>query len=180
MFKLILKDAQLVLKKDPATKTLWEALFFSPGVRALFYYRLAHYYYQRQRFFFARFLTHRGRKITGIEIHPGATIGEGLFIDHGMGVVIGETAIIGNHVTLFHGVTLGGIGRSQTDKRHPTVEDGVIIGAGAKILGNITIGRGAKIGANAVVLDDIPPYQTAVGVPARVVKEKNNAYLYVI
>ena len=125
-------------------------------------------------------MTHRGRKITGIEIHPGATIGEGLFIDHGMGVVIGETAIIGNHVTLFHGVTLGGIGRSQTDKRHPTVEDGVIIGAGAKILGNITIGRGAKIGANAVVLDDIPPYKTAVGVPARVVKEKNNAYLYVI
>ena len=117
MFKLILKDAQLVLKKDPATKTLWEALFFSPGVKALFYYRLAHYYYQRQRFLFARFLTHRGRKITGIEIHPGATIGEGLFIDHGMGVVIGETAIIGNHVTLFHGVTLGGIGRSQTDRK---------------------------------------------------------------
>lgn len=180
MFKQILKEGQLVLTKDPATKTLMEAILFSQGVKAMVYHRWAHRFYQRNQFFLARFLSHRGRKVTGIEIHPGATIGEDLFIDHGMGVVIGETAEIGKNVTIFHGVTLGGIGGSKIEKRHPTVKDDVVIGAGAKILGNITIGRGAKIGANAVVLEDIPAYSTAVGVPARVVKEQTPAYLYVI
>lgn len=180
MFRKILEDGRNILKKDPATKTLLEAILFSPGVKAMTYYRLAHRFYQSRRFLLARFFSHRGRKITGIEIHPGATIEEGFFVDHGMGVVIGETAIIGKNVTIFHGVTLGGIGGSEKKKRHPTIEADVVIGAGAKILGDITIGKGAKIGANAVVLTDVPAYRTAVGIPAEVVKEKNVGYLYVI
>lgn len=180
MFKHLLKESRLVLRKDPATKSLSEAIFFSPGVKVMLYYRFAHRLYQQKHVFLARFFAHRGRKRTGIEIHPGAIIGEDLLIDHGMGVVIGETAVVGKNVTIFHGVTLGGIGDSQTEKRHPTVEDDVVIGAGAKILGNIRIGRGAKIGANAVVLADVPAYSTAVGIPARIVKEQSPAYLYVI
>lgn len=180
MFKKILEDGRNILRKDPATKSLFEAIFFSPGVKVMIYYRIAHHFYQRKKYILARFFSHRGRKITGIEIHPGATIEAGFFVDHGMGVVIGETAIVGENVTIFHGVTLGGIGGPEKKKRHPTIERDVIIGAGAKILGDVTIGKGAKIGANAVVLTDVPSYRTAVGIPAEIVREKSSAYLYVI
>ncbi|MHC5268869.1 serine O-acetyltransferase EpsC [Enterococcus sp. LJL98] len=180
MFKTILADGRNTLKKDPATKTLFEAIFFSPGVKVMIYHRIAHHFYQRGNFLLARFFSHRGRKRTGIEIHPGATIEAGFFVDHGMGVVIGETAVVRENVTIFHGVTLGGIGGVEKKKRHPTIEAGVLIGAGAKILGDVTIGEGARIGANAVVLKDVPPYHTAVGVPANVVRTSSDAYLYVI
>ena len=180
MIQFIINLGKVILEKDPATRSLTEAILFSPGLKAQVYHRLAHHLYNNGHFFFARLLSHRSRRVTGIEIHPGAVIGRGLFIDHGMGVVIGQTAIVGNDVTLFHGVTLGGVGGDQKAKRHTTVEDGALIGAGAKILGNVTIGKEAKIGANAVVLKDVPAYSTAVGVPARIIKEKEKAYLYVI
>lgn len=180
MFKYIISQGKVILEKDPAAKNLVEAIFTSPGLRAMVYHRVAHKLYKKNRLFLARLLSQRARRITGIEIHPGATIGSNLFIDHGMGIVIGETAEIGNNVTLFHGVTLGGIGGDKGEKRHPTVEDDVIIGAGAKILGNITIGKGAKVGANAVVLHDVPAYTTAVGIPARIIYKKTKAYIYAI
>lgn len=181
MFKFILREARNILEKDPAAKSLFEAIFCYPSLKALFYHRWAYKQYHKKRYTLARIISQRGRKKTGIEIHPGAEIGENLFIDHGMGVVIGETAKVGNNVTMFHGVTLGGIGGDANAKRHPTVEDNVIIGAGAKILGPITIGRGAKIGANAVVLKDVPPYSTVVGIPGKVVKINGDDYLmYVI
>lgn len=180
MFKYIIQQGKVILEKDPAAKNLMEAIFTSPGLKAMAYHRITHKLYKKNRLFLARLISQRARKVTGIEIHPGATIGEGLLIDHGMGIVIGETAEIGNNVTIFHGVTLGGIGGEKGAKRHPTVEDDVIIGFGAKILGNITIGRGAKIGANAVVLEDVPAYTTAVGVPARIVYKKSKAYIYAI
>lgn len=181
MFKFFKKQAQVVLDKDPATESLWDALLTSPSVKAMAYYRMAHRLYLNNKKILAKMLATRARKITGIEIHPGATIGENLFIDHGMGVVIGQTAKIGNNVTLYHQVTLGGVSGERGEKRHPTIEDDVMIGAGAKILGNITIGRGAKIGANAVVVRDVPPYATAVGIPAKVVSKKATpSYMYVI
>lgn len=173
MFSFMKQLGKVVLKNDPATKTLGEAILCSPGVKAQLYHRYAHYYYNKGHFFLARLLSQRGRKKTGIEIHPGAKIGQNLFIDHGMGIVIGQTAIVGNNVTIFHGVTLGGVGGKPNEKRHPTIEDNVLIGTGAKILGNITIGTGAKIGANAVVLKDVPPYATAVGIPAQIIKTKS-------
>ncbi|NMA86863.1 MAG: serine O-acetyltransferase [Tissierellia bacterium] len=181
MFKFILKEAKNILEKDPAAKTLFEAIFCYPSLKALVYHRWAHKQYNKKRYTLARIISQRARRKTGIEIHPGAKIGENLFIDHGMGVVIGETAEVGNNVTIFHGVTLGGIGGDSNSKRHPTVEDNVIIGTGAKILGPITIGKGAKIGANAVVLKDVPPYATVVGIPGKVVKINRDDYLmYVI
>ncbi len=180
MIKFIIQQGKVILEKDPAAKNLMEAIFTSPGLKALVYHRITHKLYKKNRLFLARLLSQRARKVTGIEIHPGATIGEDLLIDHGMGIVIGETAEIGNNVTIFHGVTLGGVGGDKGAKRHPTVEDDVIIGSGAKILGNITIGRGAKIGANAVVLHDVPAYTTAVGVPAKIVYKKTKAYIYAI
>ena len=137
MFKYIISQGKVILEKDPAAKNLVEAILTSPGLKAMVYHRVANKLYKKNRLFLARLLSQRARRITGIEIHPGATIGDNLFIDHGMGIVIGETAEIGNNVTLFHGVTLGGIGGDKGEKRHPTVEDDVIIGAGAKILGNI-------------------------------------------
>lgn len=172
MLKYIISEGKNILEKDPATKTLLEGILFTPSLRALVYHRIANKNFKKGRTFFARFLSYRARRRTGIEIHPGATLGENIFIDHGMGVVIGETAIVGNNVIIFHGVTLGGIGGDKGAKRHPTVEDNVLIGAGAKVLGNIVIGKGAKIGANAVVLHDIPPYCTAVGIPARIIYNK--------
>lgn len=180
MLKFLKKQAQVVVDKDPATESLWDALLTSPSVKALTYYRVAHRLYEKNKKVIAKLIAYRARKITGIEIHPGATIGDNLFIDHGMGVVIGQTAEIGNNVTLYHQVTLGGISGERGEKRHPTVEDDVMIGAGAKVLGNITIGRGAKIGANAVVVHDIPPYATAVGIPAKVIQKQVNPYMYVI
>jgi len=170
MFKMIIEEAKNILKKDPAAKSLLEVILLYPGLHALIYHRIAHWFYVRKHFVIARWISQFARHRTGIEIHPGAKIGKGLFIDHGMGVVIGETAEIGDNVTIFHGVTLGGTGKEKNVKRHPTVGDNVVIGAGAKILGPIKIGNNAKIGANSVVLKDVPPYGTVVGIPGKVVK----------
>lgn len=172
MLKFIKKEGRNILIKDAAAKTLIEAIITSPGLKAIVYHKICHKLHKKGRRLMARLLSQRARRITGIEIHPGAVIGDHLFIDHGMGVVIGETAEVGNNVTIFHGVTLGGIGGEKGEKRHPTVEDDVVIGAGAKILGPINIGKGAKIGANSVVLKDVPPYTTAVGAPARIIEKK--------
>jgi serine O-acetyltransferase len=161
-------DIQAIQERDPAARTVWEIVLTYPGFHALQFHRLASALHRRDRKLLARFISHIGRFLTGIEIHPGATIGPRLFIDHGMGVVIGETAIIGQDVTMYQGVTLGGTGK-QRGKRHPTIGDGVIIGVGAKILGDVHVGDGARIGGGAVVLRDIPPGTTAVGVPARAV-----------
>lgn len=136
------------------------------------YYKITNKLYKKNHNVLAKMIAQRARRVTGIEIHPGATIGRDVFIDHGMGVVIGETAEIGDNVMMYHGVTLGGVGGDKNAKRHPTVEADVIIGAGAKVLGPITIGKGAKIGANAVVLKSVPPYATAVGIPARIIEKK--------
>lgn len=167
MLKFILAEARHILRADPAAKSMVEVLLCYPSLKVRIYHLFAHRLYKKGHFIMARLLSQRARKVTGIEIHPGAKLGKNLFIDHGMGVVIGETAEVGNNVTIFHGVTLGGLGDSAGEKRHPTVEDDVLIGAGAQILGPITVGRGAKIGANAVVLKDVKPYTTVVGVPAR-------------
>ena len=169
MFKYIIREGKNILKKDAAAKSLLEAILTSPGLKALVYHRISHRLYKKNRILLARLIANRARRVTGIEIHPGAKLGDNIFIDHGMGIVIGQTAEVGKNVTIYHGVTLGGIGGSKGEKRHPTVEDDVMIGSGAKVLGPITIGKGAKIGANAVVLKDVPPYATAVGVPARVI-----------
>jgi len=181
MFRMILEEARNILEKDPAAKNIFEVIFCYPSLKAIIYHRISHKLYKRGRFVLARIISQHARRVTGIEIHPGAKIGRRFFIDHGMGVVIGETAEVGDNVTIYHGVTLGGVGGDPNAKRHPTVEDNVMIGAGAKALGPVTIGRNAKIGANAVVLDNIPPYATAVGVPARVVRINRDQYLmYVI
>lgn len=163
--KFIKEQIVLIRKKDPAIKSVWE-VFLYPSFRVQIYYRIAHYLYIHRHYFWARYLSERAKRKTGIEIHPGAIIGKNLFIDHGNGVVIGETAILHNDITIYHGVTLGGV-RNIVGKRHPTIMDGVIIGAHAQILGNITIGKCAKIGAGAVVLKDILPYTTVVGIPAK-------------
>lgn len=156
------------LKYDPAARSKWEVLLLYPGVKALALHRVAHFLYQEKIPFLPRFVSELGRWLTGIEIHPGAVIGSNLIIDHGMGVVIGETTIIGNSVILYQGVTLGGTS-TQREKRHPTLEDGVVVGAGAKILGNITIGRNSRVGANSVVIETISPGSTVVGIPGKVI-----------
>lgn len=166
MFKRLNYDLERILNEDPAAKSKIEVLLLYPCMHALISYRISHFFYKHRKFFLARLVSQLSRFFTGIEIHPGATIGKGLFIDHGMGVVIGETAEIGDNVTLYHGVTLGGTGK-DSGKRHPTIEDDVIIGTGAKVLGPIVIGKGAKIGANAVVLQNVPSGATAVGVRAK-------------
>ena len=171
MFDHVKEDISIVFERDPAARTHWEILTTYPGVHALLIHRASHWLWQQHFYWFARFSSHIGRWLTGIEIHPGATIGRRVFIDHGMGVVIGETATIGDDCTLYHGVTLGGTSWNK-GKRHPTLEAGVVIGAGAKILGPITIGAGAKIGSNAVVVKDVPPNATAVGIPARILEEE--------
>jgi serine O-acetyltransferase len=173
MFKHIKEDISVVFERDPAARTHWEIITTYPGVHALIIHRLAHWIWRKRFFWFARFISHIGRWLTGIEIHPGATIGRRVFIDHGMGVVIGETAVIGDDCTLYHGVTLGGTSWNK-GKRHPTLEQGVVIGAGAKVLGPITIGKGAKIGSNAVVVKDVPENATAVGIPARILEQETN------
>jgi serine O-acetyltransferase len=162
------ESVRLVFERDPAVKSPLEAVFFYPGVHALALHRLAHRLYRSKLFFPARFVSHISRWLTGIEIHPGARIGRRCFIDHGSGVVIGETAVIGDDVTIYQGVTLGGTGKA-TGKRHPTVHDGVVIAAGAIVLGDITIGRDARVGAGAVVIKPVPAGATVVGVPGRVV-----------
>lgn len=164
MFRNLKYDIENVMKNDPAARTKLEVLLLYQSIHVLIFYRIAHGLYKIKLFFLARLISQLGRFFTGIEIHPGAKIGKGLFIDHGMGVVIGETAEIGDNVTIYHGVTLGGTGKDK-GKRHPTVGNNVIIGCGAKILGPISIGDGAKIGANSVVLKDVPKGKTAVGIP---------------
>jgi serine O-acetyltransferase len=166
VFKKLNYDLGRVLNEDPAAKSKLEVLLLYPCIHALISYRIAHVLYLKKRFFLARLISQLARFFTGIEIHPGAKIGKGLFIDHGMGVVIGETAEIGDNVTLYHGVTLGGTGK-DVGKRHPTIEDDVLIGTGAKVLGPITVGKGAKIGANAVVVKNVPAKATAVGTQAK-------------
>jgi len=165
LFKNLKYDIENVMKNDPAARTKLEVLLLYQSIHVLIFYRIAHGLYKIKLFFLARLISQLGRFFTGIEIHPGAKIGKGLFIDHGMGVVIGETAEIGDNVTIYHGVTLGGTGKDK-GKRHPTIGNNVIIGCGAKILGPISIGDGAKIGANSVVLKNVPKGKTAVGIPA--------------
>lgn len=154
------------MKNDPAARSKLEIFLLYPSVHAIMAYRIAHFFFIRKFYFIARLISQLSRFFTGIEIHPGATIGRGLFIDHGMGVVIGETAEIGENVVIYHGVTLGGTGK-DIGKRHPTIENNVVIGAGSKVLGPITIGEGAKIGANSVVVKDVPKGATAVGRAAK-------------
>lgn len=170
--KEIKREAQNILEKDPAAKSMWEVILVYPSIKSVIYYRISNKLYRKGRTTFARWIGQIGRRRTGIEIHPGATIGEKLFIDHGMGVVVGETAEIGDNVTIYHGVTLGGTGNTKEIKRHPTIGDNVVVGAGAKLLGPITIGDNAKIGANAVVVQDIPANKTAVGIPAKIIEPK--------
>lgn len=157
-------------KKDPASRTFLEVVFLYQGLSALVSHRTASFFYRHRLFFIARLISQMSRHFTGIEIHPGAKIGKGVFIDHGMGVVIGETAVVGDNVLMYQGVTLGGTGLEK-GKRHPTIGNNVVIGAGAKILGNITIGDNSYIGANAVVIKDIPANSTVVGVPGRITKQ---------
>ena len=171
MFKNIKEDIASVFARDPAARTTFEVLTCYPGLHARIAHRLTNWLWQHGMKWLARFISHLARWLTGIEIHPGATIGRRFFIDHGMGVVIGETAEIGDDCTLYHGVTLGGTSW-QKGKRHPTLEAGVIIGAGAKVLGPITLGAGAKVGSNAVVVKDVPAGATAVGIPARILDDE--------
>jgi serine O-acetyltransferase len=165
----IVEDINTILRRDPAARTVWEVLTCYPGLHALLVYRISHGLWKRGIRWPGRYFSYVARWLTGVEIHPGATIGRRLFIDHGMGVVIGETAVIGCDCTIYHGVTLGGTSLTKGDKRHPTLGDDVIIGAGAKVLGNIVIGDHARIGSNAVVIKSVPPGATAVGIPARIV-----------
>lgn len=161
-----------IFKNDPACSNFLVVLLY-PTVWAMLNHRIAHFFYKMHLKFLARFISQVSRFVTGIEIHPAAKIGKNLFIDHGLGVVIGETTIIGDNCTLFQGVTLGGTGK-ETGKRHPTLGNHVVVGAGAKLLGNIQVGNYARIGANAVVLKDVPDYATAVGIPSRIIDKKNH------
>ena len=162
------EELRVIKERDPAIKSNME-VFLYPSFKAIMHYRVAHKLYRKKHYFLARWVSQRGARKTGIEIHPGARIGKGFFIDHGTGVIIGETTIIGNNVTLYQGVTLGGTGKER-GKRHPTLKDNVMVSAGAKILGSFTIGENSKIGAGSVVLKEVPPNCTVVGVPGRIVK----------
>jgi serine O-acetyltransferase len=166
ILKNLRDDIDTILKHDPAARSALEVVLCYPGLHALLFYRVAHWLWERRWLVAGRFISQIGRMLTGIEIHPGAKIGRRLFIDHGMGVVIGETAEIGDDVTLYQGVTLGGT-KLHRGKRHPTLEDGVIVGAGAKVLGGFTVGKGARIGPNALVLSEVPAGARALGIPAR-------------
>jgi serine O-acetyltransferase len=169
MFARLKEEIAVVFDRDPAARSTWEVITCYPGFHAMLFHRFAHSAWDAGLKWLARFISHLSRWLTGIEIHPGATIGRRFFIDHGMGVVIGETAEIGDDCTLYHGVTLGGTSWNR-GKRHPTLGRGVVVGAGAKILGPITIGEGARIGSNAVVVKEVPPGATAIGIPARIVE----------
>jgi serine O-acetyltransferase len=175
MFTRLKEDIAVVFERDPAARNTWEVITCYPGFHATLFHRLAHCFWEMGLKWCGRIVSHIGRWLTGIEIHPGAMIGRRFFIDHGMGVVIGETAEIGDDCTLYHGVTLGGTTWNK-GKRHPTLGKNVVVGAGAKILGPITVGDGAKVGSNAVVVKDVPPGATAIGIPARIIeatKESN-------
>jgi len=172
MFKTLKEDIKIVFERDPAAKSVLEVVLCYPGFHAIIFHRIAHYLYNKNLLLISRLISQFSRFLTGIEIHPGAKIGKGFFIDHGMGVVIGETTEIGDNVTLYQGVTLGGTGKDK-GKRHPTIGNNVVVGSGAKVLGPIKIGDNTKIGAGAVVLHDIPPNCTVVGVPGHCVKKDN-------
>lgn len=173
IIRKISEEIRVIRERDPAIHSSME-VFLYPSFKAMLHYRASHRLYRKGHYFWARWISQRAVRKTGIEIHPGATIGEGFFIDHGNGVIIGETAVIGNNVTLYQGVTLGGTGKEH-GKRHPTVGDNVMISAGAKVLGSFTIGENSKIGAGSVVLEAVPPNSTVVGVPGRVVRRNNFA-----
>lgn len=167
--RYVKEEMEIIKQRDPAIHCDWE-VFLYPSFKVMLSYRRAHRLYENGHYFLARWISQRAARKTGIEIHPGAQIGKGLFIDHGTGVIIGETTIIGNNVTLYQGVTLGGTGKEK-GKRHPTIEDNVMISTGAKVLGSFTIGKNSRIGAGSVVLNEVPPNSTVVGVPGRVVKQ---------
>ena len=171
MFKQILDEINCVFDRDPAAQSVFEVITAYPGFHAMIIHRLSHFFWLRGYRWLGRFTSHIGRWLTGIEIHPGATIGRRFFIDHGMGVVIGETAVIGDDCTLYHGVTLGGTSWNK-GKRHPTLRNGVVIGAGAKVLGPIEIGEGARVGSNSVVVKPVPAGATVVGIPAHIIDRK--------
>lgn len=171
IYSYIKSEIQVIKERDPAIKSNMEVLLY-PSFKVILHYRIAHKLFLKKHYFLARWISQRAARKTGIEIHPGATIGKGLFIDHGSGVIIGETAVLGDNVTLYQGVTLGGTGKEK-GKRHPTLEDNVMVSAGAKILGSFTIGKNSKIGAGSVVLEAVPPNCTVVGVPGRIVKREN-------
>ena len=162
------EEIQVIRERDPAIKSNME-VFLYPSFKAILHYRVAHKLYKKGHYVMARWISQRAVRKTGIEIHTGATIGKGLFIDHGSGVIIGETAILGDNITLYQGVTLGGTGKEQ-GKRHPTLEDNVMVSAGAKVIGSFTIGKNSKIGAGSVVIEEVPPNCTVVGVPGRIVR----------
>lgn len=167
MFDMLRRDIEAIKSRDPAARSTWEVLLCYPGLHAVWFYRASHWLWNHHWYLLGRWLSQFGRFLTGVEIHPGAKIGRGLVIDHGMATVIGETAEIGDDVTLYHNVTLGGVSLKR-EKRHPTVEDHVVVGAGAQVLGPITIGAGSRIGANAVVVKDVPADSVVTGVPGRV------------
>ncbi|MCR5507896.1 MAG: serine O-acetyltransferase [Lachnospiraceae bacterium] len=173
--KKIKEEIRVIRERDPAIHSSME-VFLYPSFRAMLHYRLAHKFYKGKHYLLARYISQRAVRKTGIEIHPGACIGTGFFIDHGSGVVIGETTVIGNDVTLYQGVTLGGTGK-ETGKRHPTLEDNVMVSAGAKVLGSFTIGANSKIGAGSVVLEEVPPNCTVVGVPGRIIRRGNEVVI---
>ncbi|MBR3249157.1 MAG: serine O-acetyltransferase [Clostridia bacterium] len=164
LFRIIYEDAKNIVNKDPACRNLFEAILLYPGFHAILFHRISHFLYEKRLFFFARLNSQIARHLTGIEIHPGAKIGKRLFIDHGMGIVIGETTTIGNDCTIYHNSTLGGTGKDK-NKRHPDIGNNVMVGSGAKILGPIKIGNNVKVGANSVVLTNIPDNSTVVGIP---------------
>lgn len=173
MITQLKEDIQHILQRDPAAKSTWEVLTCYPGLHAIVMHRWAHFFWRHQFHWLARFISHIARLLTGIEIHPGAVIGRRVFIDHGFGVVIGETAVIGDECTIYQGVTLGGTSLTKDAKRHPTLEQGVIIGAGAQVLGSFTIGANAKIGSNSVVVKAVPAGATAVGNPAHIITKED-------
>jgi serine O-acetyltransferase len=175
MFSRLREDIACILERDPAARSTWEVLTCYPGLHALVLHRWAHWCWQRGLRWLGRFISQLSRWLTGIEIHPGATIGRRVFIDHGMGIVIGETAEVGDESTIYQGVTLGGTSLTKGAKRHPTLGRGVIIGAGAKVLGGFTVGDGARVGSNAVVVKEVPPGATAVGNPARILHKEIEA-----
>lgn len=171
MFKHIKEEFAVIQERDPSIKSPMEVILY-PSFKVMISYRRAHKLYLKGHYFWARWISQRAARRTGIEIHPGATIGKGFFIDHGTGVIIGETTIIGDNVTLYQGVTLGGTGK-ETGKRHPTLEDNVMVSAGAKVIGSFTVGKNSKIGAGSVVIEEVPPNCTVVGVPGHIVKQNN-------
>jgi serine O-acetyltransferase len=170
MFRQLREDIASVFERDPAARSTWEVLTCYPGLHAVWIHRVAHWFWTHELSWLGRFTSHLGRWLTGIEIHPGAKVGRRVFIDHGMGVVVGETAEIGDDSTIYQGVTLGGTSLYRGTKRHPTIGKGVVVSAGAKVLGGFTVGDGAKVGSNAVVLKEVPPGATVVGIPGRIVE----------